>query len=496
MMTPTPAPVNPFADVMDMIDSISLSQGYVMMDVRDNAIIANTEAITNLTTSLTLFINHLDTLTTSGSTISEKRHLFEQKPSSDTGSKPFGVAGIANPTTAIAESVASNTEVLKTISGALKSGAELGESFGLGDKTEKLKKLSEGLNAFGEMSDAMDGVKNAKGFLATLSGLARVATTVAATAKTIGPQGAAFVTIGAGVKKIWDYGKEEIASQEPKEDTSTFMSPQYVAKYPHLQQIKDNIAYAHQIAEWTKQKPAAQLQQDITKYEQQFLTKGGEIHFNDRLAQTDEAYLPAVTAAMDQSALTPGNPIKGILFDTPQLREAFLKSKDPLNKYQTRVAEKELVYWTSKHTLFNRPRQKEMYVKKDEYTPYDLIDFVFHTRAQLDDAVDKGLQGQSLNGSIYTRGYEDTIFNMYGNNPVARDASIEAKARFLRGKDKIIKEGANKSSNPGNANTINFNKSLIEHFTINVKDSREGVRDFKRKVEEVLLEILNSINAN
>ena len=41
---------------------------------------------------------------------------------------------------------------------------------------------------------------------------------------------------------------------------------------------------------------------------------------------------------------------------------------------------------------------------------------------------------------------------------------------------------------------INLNKPLIDHFTINVKDTKEGVADLKRKVEEVLLEILNSAN--
>ena len=35
---------------------------------------------------------------------------------------------------------------------------------------------------------------------------------------------------------------------------------------------------------------------------------------------------------------------------------------------------------------------------------------------------------------------------------------------------------------------------MIDHFTINVKDTKEGVADLKRKVEEVLLEILNSAN--
>lgn len=41
---------------------------------------------------------------------------------------------------------------------------------------------------------------------------------------------------------------------------------------------------------------------------------------------------------------------------------------------------------------------------------------------------------------------------------------------------------------------IHLDKPLIERFTIEVKDAKEGLSDFKRKVEEVLLEILNSAN--
>ena len=72
-------------------------------------------------------------------------------------------------------------------------------------------------------------------------------------------------------------------------------------------------------------------------------------------------------------------------------------------------------------------------------------------------------------------------------------------------KDAINKK-QNKQSVPGyslvpfnNNNSrvinINLNKPMIEHFTINTKEVKEGLNDFKHKVEEVLLEILNSANA-
>jgi len=42
--------------------------------------------------------------------------------------------------------------------------------------------------------------------------------------------------------------------------------------------------------------------------------------------------------------------------------------------------------------------------------------------------------------------------------------------------------------------TINLNRPMIEHFTVHVGNSKEGVGELKRAVEEVLLEILNSVN--
>jgi muramidase (phage lysozyme) len=49
-------------------------------------------------------------------------------------------------------------------------------------------------------------------------------------------------------------------------------------------------------------------------------------------------------------------------------------------------------------------------------------------------------------------------------------------------------------ANPTHRPTINLNSAMIENFTINVKDGKDATMDLKRKVEEVLLEILNSAN--
>ncbi len=58
----------------------------------------------------------------------------------------------------------------------------------------------------------------------------------------------------------------------------------------------------------------------------------------------------------------------------------------------------------------------------------------------------------------------------------------------LTGKSKTIG-----NPTPGVIN-INLNKPMIENFSINTNNINEGVNDFRHKVEEVLLEILNSAN--
>lgn len=47
---------------------------------------------------------------------------------------------------------------------------------------------------------------------------------------------------------------------------------------------------------------------------------------------------------------------------------------------------------------------------------------------------------------------------------------------------------------PSKVINININKPMIENLVINTKGENEGLNDFKHKVEEVLLEILNSAN--
>ena len=62
---------------------------------------------------------------------------------------------------------------------------------------------------------------------------------------------------------------------------------------------------------------------------------------------------------------------------------------------------------------------------------------------------------------------------------------------YLLGERPIIRP---ESETGKKAIIINLNRPMIEHFTVHVGNSREGVGELKKAVEEVLLEILNSAN--
>lgn len=91
---------------------------------------------------------------------------------------------------------------------------------------------------------------------------------------------------------------------------------------------------------------------------------------------------------------------------------------------------------------------------------------------------------QQFGRSIPVMQRKDVLLSWFNNAKNAIDANREPGSS---------KSGGEQSRAVA-ANVIHFNKALIEHFTIHVNDSKEGVRDLKRKVEEVLLEILNSVN--
>ena len=79
----------------------------------------------------------------------------------------------------------------------------------------------------------------------------------------------------------------------------------------------------------------------------------------------------------------------------------------------------------------------------------------------------------------------------------ASRAAVSLSPREKKENRKVSSEYAGKYSSNGTRQIIiNLNRPMIEHFTIITKDSKESLTNFKHKVEEVLLEILNNVNVN
>ena len=102
-------------------------------------------------------------------------------------------------------------------------------------------------------------------------------------------------------------------------------------------------------------------------------------------------------------------------------------------------------------------------------------DEVHHTNTaeEVDGAIEESF------GNILTKANKDGTFPAFGNEHGSAGGSSFVPL--------------NKSG--GKVININLSKAMIENFTVKANSVNEGLNDFKQKVEEVLLEILNSANA-
>ena len=81
------------------------------------------------------------------------------------------------------------------------------------------------------------------------------------------------------------------------------------------------------------------------------------------------------------------------------------------------------------------------------------------------------------------------ILELANENRVVADGEPEIKTK--RTEYSVIQG----NQEHGRMININLNRPMIEYFTINTNGVKEGIDDFKHKVEEALLEILSSANA-
>jgi hypothetical protein len=119
----------------------------------------------------------------------------------------------------------------------------------------------------------------------------------------------------------------------------------------------------------------------------------------------------------------------------------------------------------------------------------------------------------SIGGGLVEADYRDVAAKNYGHlqhTKIAEMAQLTEWSTFARLYNTANKRENNKTDvdyllgerpivrpefeTGKKAIIINLNRPMIEHFTVHVGNSREGVGELKKAVEEVLLEILNSAN--
>ncbi len=88
---------------------------------------------------------------------------------------------------------------------------------------------------------------------------------------------------------------------------------------------------------------------------------------------------------------------------------------------------------------------------------------------------------------------EEAFANLLGKANEGRYFPVSERNPSYSSGNQRRPEQANTSG--GKVININLNKAMVENFIIHANNVTDGLNDFKQKVEEVLLEILNSANA-
>ena len=87
--------------------------------------------------------------------------------------------------------------------------------------------------------------------------------------------------------------------------------------------------------------------------------------------------------------------------------------------------------------------------------------------------------------------YKTGKSNFYSGNTDQENTNAHLAKMNIPQHGNIKQMGSPKMPGKKNVN-LHVNKSLIENLTINVRDAKEGINNIKHKVEEALLEIINS----
>ncbi len=95
----------------------------------------------------------------------------------------------------------------------------------------------------------------------------------------------------------------------------------------------------------------------------------------------------------------------------------------------------------------------------------------------------------------YPKPYENAFIGSRNKLPTVR--GMQKPEVFDFKEIKLRGQLSRQHAQPERSRTIqiNLNRAMVENFTIHTSNAKEGLADFKGKVEEVLLEILSNANA-
>ncbi|MCW3120694.1 MAG: hypothetical protein JWQ38_186 [Flavipsychrobacter sp.] len=268
-----------------------------------------------------------------------------------------------------------------------------------------------------------------------------------------------------------------------------------------------------------KEKSVSQVTKEVEILKKSFLRQGGTISFDhQKTAGNDPIYLQALVEALNYNDSSKRRPITNVEFEKPEdlltFRNQFDKfSHFPLNLIPyvndtLRLSNENNMRgadaWSNSTSLV--PVDKEKARKQPSSTgsilkpihdialtaiiqsylsnglPYvqkEYQNYVSQFPATKNQANIVWKEFQGIKGLIDNEQIDITTWqNAASNNQIGRNHRSTL--------------AATEPTRPGV--TINLNRPMIGNFTINTRDMKEGMTDFKHKVEEVLLEILNSAN--
>ena len=414
---------------------------------------------------------------------------------------------------AIPEPTHGYVELAKNIGQVAQGGVELAEVLGASENIGKIKNLIKGFNA---LADAAGGVEKFAAATETIGEVAAGAEILAG-AEGVAAALATFGSVpgilaGAGVLAVGGIAAFTLRNNEnAKKEESNFMAEGVKNKNPAILAVQNNAVDASKIAEAAMQMDDGERKKAKSKLVDSFIKNGGEIRFDENRAAKDPVYVSAVVEALDKSTQMKSHPIKGITFSDVKEMNSFATSYDNLDMYKKSVLPKRPVTRTKSFGIVSR--QVLEFLTEKEYNarfhPQPMGDKMIPIIKQ--QILTDMLKGYLNHDKDYVQGYLKKMEAKYKDSRWFPAAETEIKAWCAKGVDNIERSketnrtgtqrsshaNGNDSFSPGSRSiTINLNKAMIEHFTVNAKEIKEGMNEFKHKVEEVLLEILNSVNTH